>query len=389
MCQQLVERGAIPLQLSKSYRSVPNIQRAVNAAFRPVMDGNLERLQAGYVALEPSRGEHEGQPSVVALPVPAPYAQRYVTAKRIEQCLPDTAGVYVQWLATSRRSRRSPTCSTWRNRRDSMRWTAACRPGFVDTLQLEASTRQAAEAPILEEGSDGVRLMTVHKAKGLEFPVVILADITARLTPYEAGRYIDPDRGICALRIGGWSPNDLNDHKDTELERERAEGERVAYVAATRARDLLVVPAAGDGPYAEGSIAPLNTGVYPMEGARRTFTAAPGCPVFTSRARYWNGRMATLPSMSTVCPGEHRLGVADHEVSVVLVGARRALARSASSFGLRRDDLIVRDVSPTVASETAGRSPSLADGPQARAGRGECSVAHCDDGHGVGRFTRR
>ena len=37
------------------------------------------------------------------------------------------------------------------------------------------------EAPILEEGSDGVRLMTVHKAKGLEFPVVILADMTAKL----------------------------------------------------------------------------------------------------------------------------------------------------------------------------------------------------------------
>ena len=59
----------------------------------------------------------------------------------------------------------------------------------------EASTCRAAEAPILEEGSDGVRLMTVHKAKGLEFPVVILADITARLTPYEATRHIDPRSG--------------------------------------------------------------------------------------------------------------------------------------------------------------------------------------------------
>ena len=78
--------------------------------------------------------------------------------------------------------------------------------GFVETLQAEASARQAAEAPILEEGSDGVRLMTVHKAKGLEFPVVILADITARLTPYEAGRHIDTRRQLCALRIGGWSP---------------------------------------------------------------------------------------------------------------------------------------------------------------------------------------
>ena len=44
-----------------------------------------------------------------------------------------------------------------------------------------ADEGQAAEAPIVEEGTDGVRLMTVHKAKGLEFPVVILADITAKI----------------------------------------------------------------------------------------------------------------------------------------------------------------------------------------------------------------
>ena len=42
--------------------------------------------------------------------------------------------------------------------------------GFVDQLGDQASARQAGEAPILEEGSDGVRIMTVHRAKGLEFP---------------------------------------------------------------------------------------------------------------------------------------------------------------------------------------------------------------------------
>ena len=51
---------------------------------------------------------------------------------------------------------------------------------------------QAAEAPILEEDSDGVRMMTVHKAKGLEFPIVILADLTCKLSRAEAGRWIDP-----------------------------------------------------------------------------------------------------------------------------------------------------------------------------------------------------
>ena len=80
--------------------------------------------------------------------------------------------------------------------------------GFVETLQARPAAGQAGEAPILEEGSDGVRLMTVHKAKGLEFPVVILADMTARLTPCEAGRFIDSERRCCALRIGGWSPKD-------------------------------------------------------------------------------------------------------------------------------------------------------------------------------------
>ena len=63
--------------------------------------------------------------------------------------------------------------------------------GFVDELRIAAETAQAAEAPILEEGSDGVRMMTVHKAKGLEFPVVILADLTCRLSRTEAGRWID------------------------------------------------------------------------------------------------------------------------------------------------------------------------------------------------------
>src|SRR5262249_32300998 len=49
--------------------------------------------------------------------------------------------------------------------------------GFVEELRVAADTAQASEAPILEEDSDGVRMMTVHKAKGLEFPIVILADL--------------------------------------------------------------------------------------------------------------------------------------------------------------------------------------------------------------------
>jgi ATP-dependent helicase/nuclease subunit A len=74
--------------------------------------------------------------------------------------------------------------------------------GFVDTLRDAADRSEAPEAPVVEEGSDGVRLMTVHKAKGLEFPVVILADMTCRLNRKDASRHIDQARGLCATQAG-------------------------------------------------------------------------------------------------------------------------------------------------------------------------------------------
>ena len=220
--------------------------------------------------------------------------------------------------------------------------------GFVETLHAEASRGHAAEAPILEEGSDGVRLMTVHKAKGLEFPVVILADITARLTPFEAGRHIDNDRHLCALRIGGWSPHDLNENRDTELLREQREGERVAYVAATRARDLLVVPAIGDAPYTEGWVAPLNAAIYPAEDARREQADARGCPAFKSRDSVLTRPDGDPFTSLTVCPGEHEFGAADTAHSVAWWSPEPGVLSlgAEASFGLRRDDLIVKDVAP-------------------------------------------
>ena len=62
-----------------------------------------------------------------------------------------------------------------------------------------------------------------------------------------------------------------------ELKRDRAEAIRVAYVAATRARDLLVVPACGDEPI-EGWFEVLNPVLYPPEDARRRLSACARLP---------------------------------------------------------------------------------------------------------------
>ena len=118
--------------------------------------------------------------------------------------------------------------------------------GFVEELETQAEKAESPEAPVLEEGADGVRLMTVHTAKGLEFPVVILADMTANLAAGDPDRFVDARAGLCATRLLRCAPWELRDNEAEERLRERAEGVRVAYVAATRARDLLVVPAVGD-----------------------------------------------------------------------------------------------------------------------------------------------
>jgi len=220
--------------------------------------------------------------------------------------------------------------------------------GFVERLREEAEG-EAPEAPIVEESSEGVRIMTVHKAKGLEFPVVILADITAGIAAWNPGRWIDAERGLCALRLGGWQPWDLLEHEHEEAARDRAEGVRVAYVAATRARDLLVVPAVGDDPFVagwdgatDGWISPVHAAIYPPAERRRAADAAPGCPAFGEDSVLDRTDRDT-PGRDNVRPGLHAFDDYD-----VVWWDPRALALDVRRvYGLRREDLIVepgRDV---------------------------------------------
>ncbi len=141
--------------------------------------------------------------------------------------------------------------------------------GFVEQLLDEAEHGRSSEAPVLEEGSDGVRLMTVHKAKGLEFPVVILADITCNETRGSSSRYVDAEKNLAAMELCGLRPVDVIRHEAEEIVREESEAVRLAYVAATRARDLLVVPAVADRPLEGKWMSVLNRALYPFSDSRQ------------------------------------------------------------------------------------------------------------------------
>ncbi len=525
VCGWLEERGAQRAWLTTSFRSTPQIQRAVNAAFAPLMTDDAATMQPTYVPLSPSRSDRAQQPAVVVLPVPRPYGVRNVTKKAIEESLPDAVGAFLGWLLNDSHwkvSERNQSTGAWadvniqarhvcllfrrftsfgddmtreyvealeardiphllvggksfHNREEvetvraalnAVEWpddelsvfatlrgalfaigdellleyhhhfrhfnpyqvpehlTARLAPigealslvrelhqrrnsrpvadtlsdlliatrahvgvalrrggeqalanvlhiadlarryeadggisfrGFVEELGNSASHAEAPEAPILEEGSDGVRLMTVHKAKGLEFPVVLLVDMSCRLSRETADRYIDGVRGLCAQRLAGWAPVELLEQEPLEVERDRREGHRLAYVAATRARDLLVIPAIGDEPYREGWTGPLDGAIFPPFERRREAQAHPECPSF--RKDTVLERPGGDPARAdTVHPGLHRMsgiaGEPDGSYDIVWWDPGVLMLERPSTFGVRHEELIARDALRSVVDET-------------------------------------
>jgi ATP-dependent exoDNAse (exonuclease V) beta subunit len=531
----LVARGAELLQLTTSFRSVPSLQRAVNAAFAPEMRATSDGSQADYVPLSPWREEVAGRPTLVALPVPRPYG-RYgtVTEFAIDASLPDAVGAFVDWLVresgwkVTERGQGSPVaiesrhvcilfrrfrrfrsdvtrdyvralevrgvphvlvggrsfhareevlairnalCAIeWpedelrvfatlrgplfalgddallafrselgrlhplrrldapalapplrevaealdllarlhlgRNRRpvaESItrllaavrghagiaiwptgeqalanclrtidlarrfeRGGAASFRAFVERLLAESERGEAEDAPVVEQGTEGVRIMTVHRAKGLEFPVVILADPTCRRARETPTRHVDPARGLFAEALCGCAPHDLLDAAEVERRRDEEEAVRLAYVAATRARDLLVVPVVGDAP-CEGWLDALHRAVYPEDAERRRSRPAPGCPAFGEDPvldRPPRARLAAPP----VRPGLHAARAGGGEVVWWDPGAL-ALGRE-EEVGLRQRTILEADATGANAAEgeaaharwQAGRAAALARG---------------------------
>ncbi len=486
--RQLAAGGADVLQLSTSFRALPPLQAAVNAAFAPVITASQDGSQADYVSLERFRDEVAGRPSLVALPVPRPYADYGKVAHwKIEESCPDAVGAFVAWLVQEsgwtvqdpitresvpvrarhvcllfrrfrsferdvtrpyvralearrmphvlvggrsfhdreevlairnalgaiewpddelrvyaslrgplfalgddallayrhrvgrfftlrphppallaeldaperevaealerlgrlhRRRNHRPIADTiarllaavrahagiaiWPTGEQALanclrtvdvarRFEARGAPSFrafVEHLEAEAERGEAQDAPVVEEGTEGVRIMTVHKAKGLEFPVVVLADPTCNLVGRNPTRFVDAARGVWAEPLCGCVPHDLRDAEERERRHDREESIRLSYVAATRARDLLIVPVIGDrdGRPDERWLGMLDPVLYPAPEKRRDSQPAAGCPAFGPDSVLERPDACSGGPGGSVRPGLVRPEAGEHEV---------------------------------------------------------------------------
>ena len=504
---ELASRGVGIVQLTTSFRALRPLQECVNAAFDSEMQDDAATGQAAYSPLQGSTPPIEGQPSMVALPVPNPYGSTRISKLAINACLPGTVVAFVDWLVResrwkvrdpedptqlipvsprhiailfrrftnwgaditrdyaraleareiphllvgsksfhsreevetlraalsaiewpedelsvfaalkgslfaipdhillrfrhetggrlhpfrqlpenltedfkpvvdalgllanlNRQRNRRPIADTVNSLLEATRAHAgfALRPaghqvlanvyrvcdlarsfelsggisfrGFVEELEVQAEKAESAEAPVLEEGAEGVRLMTVHSAKGLEFPIVILADMTANIAAQDPDRYVDARQRLCATRLLRCAPWELRENEAQERLRERAEGVRVAYVAATRARDLLVVPAVGDDEQ-DGWLGPLNKAIYPARDRYRSSSRALGCP------KFGDASVIDRPFFSSdepsVKPGLHAPRRGTH--AVVWWDPRTLKLSVPPGLGLRQQEILAAD----------------------------------------------
>jgi len=137
------------------------------------------------------------------------------------------------------------------------------------------------ESPLADETHDAVRVLSIHKAKGLEYPVVVVPDLGreegrgGRDTGAVAAWLRRGESGWLALRLGtrrwnaAWALHALEARRHAE-----AEERRVFYVACTRARERLILVNShhdGDAPWRD-RLAALgyrlgDDGAFPAEGA--------------------------------------------------------------------------------------------------------------------------
>jgi hypothetical protein len=252
---------------------------------------------------------------------------------------------------------------------------------------------EESESPIVEEGDEVVRLMTVHSAKGLEFPAVILPDLEWDRGADSRRLLVDRraeamELGVSLGTVGEWAVESANVAALRDREQRRADAEqlRLFYVATTRARDHLVLPLLYGGaprgfalfcaPWLDETDTDVRRLCVPLEPSRPAASPGAAAPGLVPADAWAAGREAALArgreTAAALHPGDTgaargegaRLGALVHGALAIAAlgdgpaGATAAVAAAAARLGER---------GPRVAAATALAARALAAPPYRRA----------------------
>lgn len=114
---------------------------------------------------------------------------------------------------------------------------------FVRWADEQANSNTGASDPVLDNNANGVRIMTIHRSKGLEFPMVIVANLSQEYKFKGLAQGFSKDgKRVAKLRVSDIQSPDYDPLKDYEKQAASDELKRLMYVALTRAESVLAVP---------------------------------------------------------------------------------------------------------------------------------------------------
>lgn len=236
---------------------------------------------------------------------------------------------------------------------DALLFDVAARPPADLSLLLERLdmlARQADAGDVPQSGS-GVRLLTVHASKGLEFPLTAIFDAGAWPSSHVEPVLVEPATGEVHL-MGG---EGFLEAAEAERRRQREESYRLLYVAASRARDVLLVTGSAGAAGARGWLAELLklrfTGVEALEGVTvqyHPYEEPRPIPDVEPRQRarlkpapYLRDRIEPGRFTPVTSPSRVALGHEDEPLpAAVLTAAERELERGRVGWGSARGTLV-------------------------------------------------
>lgn len=137
-----------------------------------------------------------------------------------------------------------------------------------EVARAERGLRPEGESPLVDEHLDAVRILSIHKAKGLEFPVVLLMNASGKRGGQGLQRetVVDWSSGRVGLAMGGKADVVMARWALKEKARQEDEAVRLLYVALTRAKDRLILLGARKAQAASLSGRLQEAGAWPREG---------------------------------------------------------------------------------------------------------------------------
>ncbi|GAB3271925.1 UvrD-helicase domain-containing protein [Kineosporia babensis] len=187
-------------------------------------------------------------------------------------------------------------------------------------------TSRVAEAVLPETDVNAIRIMTVHAAKGLEFPMVVLSGMTSQPRTQSGVRLLWTPDGYAVSLSKRMQTNDFQTVQPIDEQMDSYERRRLLYVAATRAKDHLVVSVHRSSGATKTNARLLADAGATDQGAD-TFTATPPTSPIPAPRRFaepapelnaWQQRIEAARERTRYSPAQTASGLEGTEPEIVL-----------------------------------------------------------------------